>query len=336
MSNTNAYPVSALPVSDIVLQVNETALRTVDKNSRRYMEILESARKHGITTPILVRTEKSPETGKLQHILVDGDHRLKVAQELGFETIQAQVRNDISAVDGLALQIVNNYNRVETKKCQLANGILRILAEKPEMTMIDVSAMTGIDPKELEKIMSLTKLDVDVQKMVDNSVLPLAVGFAIAKLPEAAQKNAAEELLSSGQNTEDQIKEVNSKIKEIRDAARQGKAAPEEKVFSPVPHARKFSELKEVVETPELVEKIVSTVASKNKAEIAKATLLWTLHLDPESIKEQQEQFNKQRELEAEKKRVKELEKARLARERAKAAELKEENRIKELESVRG
>jgi ParB family chromosome partitioning protein len=267
-----------IPIAEI--RENPIALRAVNKQDEGFTGLVESIKKEGIITPISVREIKDPETGQKYYSLIDGLHRYNAAIEAGLDQMPCYVK-DADDAKVLELQLMANIHKVETRPVEYSKQLVRIFGNNPLMTQAELSVKLGTSPTWIAQRLGLVKLTKSVADLVDDSTIPLSNAYVLAKLPPEEQANFVERAMTMG--AAQFTPNVNARIKELRDAKRQGRdAAPVE--FQPVPHVRKLGELKSELDQPESLLTLVREQNLKSPAEIVKATLAWVLSLDAVSV----------------------------------------------------
>lgn len=89
--------------------------------------LAESIREHGVLQPITVRPNPQHDIEGERFLVVYGERRYCAAQKAGLDSIPAIVRTDIDdAGDRLAVQIIENLQRVDLSLPELITGISRL------------------------------------------------------------------------------------------------------------------------------------------------------------------------------------------------------------------
>lgn len=276
MSDKNALKFVAISS----VRENPVALRAVNKKDESYAGLVDSIASVGVLSPITVREMKDAETGQKYYSLVDGLHRYNAAIDAGLEDIPVQV---ITADDAavLELQLMANIHKVETRPVEYSKQLSRILANNPTMTAQELSVKLGMSPTWVSQRLGLVKLDDKVSSLVDDGTINLSNAYVLAKLPVEEQASFVERAMTMP--PAEFTPTVNNRVKELRDAKRQGREAkPTE--FVPIPHIRKLGEIKSEIDNNQQVLNLVREQGLKTPAEIVRLTLEWALHLDPVSL----------------------------------------------------
>lgn len=268
----------SIPLS--MIRENPVALRSVNRQSESYMGLVDSIRKDGVLNAIVVREVEDPETKKVLYGLVDGLHRFSASQDAGLTHIPAQVRTFDDA-ETLEAQVLANVHKIETKPVEYSKQLMRILAQKPTLTVTELAGRLSKSPAWLGERLGLTKLIDPIQLLVDEGKVNLSNAYALAKLPSDEQPNFVDRAMTM--SPQEFLPTAAARVKEIRDLKRQGRDATPAG-FIPVPHVRKIGELKD-----ELTSKAVAHVLPKELGltSVVDAFALgvqWSLHMDPASI----------------------------------------------------
>ena len=299
----------------VEIRESPVALRTVDKQSEKYQEMVSSVKAVGILNPILVRTKKDETSGESYYEVIEGLHRTTASRDAGKTEIPAHIM-EMEDATVLEAQVIGNFQKVDTKPTQYAEQLKRMLSMNPLMTEGELAEKLGVSRAWIEGRLSLNKIrNEHVQTLINKGQIKLANAYAIAKLPEDEQTEFVEAAMSD--DAQEFLGKVNSRLKEVRDAKRKG-AAAEERKFEPVAHMRKLKEIREEVDAGlETFKPLIKNV--KDVSEAAKIALLWTLHMDDESIAQQKATYDAK---EAERKERAEKRQAEALKKKKERAEL--------------
>ena len=303
-----------IPLKDIEVKEN-FSLRGVDPSSEKIIGMAASMKEVGVLNSINVKSDPD-NPGK--YILVDGLQRFTAAGLAGLETIPAQISSTTDELTTLTSQFIANVHKVETKPVEYAKQIKRILALDPLMTLTTLANKICRSEAYLLNIMGLTKLGPKAAELVNSGEVGLSNAYVLSKLPDDEQDLWVERAMT--QSPAEFIPSCNERIKQIKEARRQGRA-PSPAVYVPVARARKLLDLKSEMDAPKL-----GTILCKELSSPLDGYLMgikFALHLDPESIrqaKEKEESRRKQAEEEKAKRDAeKEAKKAAAAKEKLKS-----------------
>lgn len=219
------------------VKANRDMLRGCNKQAEDYQELLQSIRSKGIIDSISVR-----DNGDGWYTIVNGFQRLNCALDLNLPDIPAHIL-DIEESEILEGQIVANSQKIETKPVEYTKGLLRLLALRPAMSMMELAQRLGKSYTWLNDRMHLVKLIPDLQPLVNEGKIPLLSAYALAKCPEEMQAQLKEEAQTS--SSQDFVIKVNTLLKNHKQAIREGKK-PGEQVFVPTPKLQKVATLQGV------------------------------------------------------------------------------------------
>lgn len=262
------------------IRENPSALRPVNRESEEYQGLVDSIRQRGVMNPIVVREVKDPASGEMHYGLIDGLHRYTAAQDAGLTEIPCNVMS-MNDAEVLEAQVLANIHKVETRPVEYSRQLMRILSANPLMTIAELSKRLSLSPAWLSERLGLIKLDGPIATLVDENKIGLSNAYALAKLPVEDQAGYVERAMTM--QPQEFVPTVNARVKEIRDAKRQGRD-PAKQEFIPVPHMRKIGEINEEVERGEIADTLIREVKPKNPKEAFLLALQWVRHMDPLSI----------------------------------------------------
>lgn len=266
-------------------------LRIVNRESVEYLELRDSIAHQGLLNSICVRPSlRRPG----YYEVVDGMYRWTAAKELRLPALPCVVKHRLTDQDVLAIQIQANALRPETTPIEYARQIKRIMdaiaaREGRDATLGEVSNLIHKSPDWIRQQLGLLGLRADIQKAVERNEIPLCSAYVLAKLPKVQQMS----LVAAAKTTpaREFAPLAARLVKQIQEAARQGKLYDLCKDFEPVPYLRP---LKEVL--AEYREHRRGGLALTKAGSLAPLdgwylALQWVLNLNDESIREQRETF---------------------------------------------
>ena len=142
-----------------------------DFDPEQLKELRESLSSSGLLQPVTVR--RAADGGELYE-LIAGERRLRAAQELGWTTISAVVK-ELGDRELLALALVENLQRTDLNPIEEAEGYDRLVKEFGH-THQTVGAMVGRDRSTVANMLRILQLPAPVQQMVRDGAL--TVGHA--------------------------------------------------------------------------------------------------------------------------------------------------------------
>lgn len=264
------------------IRENPVALRAVNLESEEYIGLRDAIRAVGILNPISVRRQTTVVDGNeiSFYELIDGLHRYSAAKECGLVEIPVNIISLDDAATKEA-QILANLHSVKTKAVDFVRGMGRIFAGNPTLTVSDMAAKVCKSPSWVSQQFNLLKLEVVIQKLVNDGKINISNAIALSKLPPAEQVNYVDQAVSM--SSEEFVPVVQARAKEIKDQARKGRAAgPVE--FVPIPRLQKMNVLKDELTTPKIGPALVKQCKTKNVADAFNLGVAWTLSMDPTSV----------------------------------------------------
>lgn len=260
------------------IRENEVALRKVNQSSEDFLGLVASIRGKGFFGAISVR-EKTGQDGVKYYELVDGLHRYTAAKAAGLDKINVDVV-DLKDAEVLEAQIMANCHKVETRPIEYTNQLKRIIAMNPMMTEAELASKLGRSLQWIQNRLSLTAIEnADIASLVDDGKIKLSNAYCLAKLPPAEQKQWVDRAMTDAPEVFGQA--VDARVREIRNEARQGRAAqPVE--FQPVATLQKLADIKGEMDAGKVGAEL--TKGLKTPAEGFAMAVKWILHLDPASI----------------------------------------------------
>ena len=259
----------------------KNVFRLVDTNSLQYLTLLDSIEENGVLSPIVVR----PASRRVQerYEIIEGLHRFVASQELGLISIPAMI---VEADDDLVLdlQMQLNFLRPETKPCEIARRLKRIMAIHPGMTIGGLSTRIKMSRSWISKYLKLNKLHPQVQRAIDSGQVPIESGAMIAKLRHDDQLTY---LTHARQMPTREFKPLIAAVINEKRERRQVERFTKrwEMPFTPVPYVRTVREIARQIEKTRDIE----LPDGISPIEAAREALKWAIHLDPKSAKAQRD-----------------------------------------------
>lgn len=257
-------------------------LRSVDKESPKYKNIVSNIRKNGLLNPIAVTTYErtDQETGEVVvsgYRIVDGLHRLTACLELGMEEIPVNVIDVADSKDLTIKQISGNLQRVETRPAEFAAKIKELLETDLTQTTASIADMLDVSVKFIEDRLSLNKLTPRCKQLVDASEINVAPAYKLAQLPPEEQEDWIDRARTADANIF--RADVEARLKEIRQERVSNRTTgPAE--FKPVPRNRKIADIQAEIENPVNVTNLLASNGVTDPVEAAKIALTYAISLD--------------------------------------------------------
>jgi ParB/RepB/Spo0J family partition protein len=149
-------------------------------------DLVESIRKQGVLMPVLVRPLKPGE-----YELVAGHRRFEAAKLAMLSTIPATVR-ELSDVEVLEIQVVENLQRADLTPLEEAEGYRRLL-RAPGYDVEKIAERVGRSIKYVYDRVKLLALSKDAQALLLEEKITAGHAILLARLSPADQKRAMAE-----------------------------------------------------------------------------------------------------------------------------------------------
>ena len=187
----NSENVRAIYPDQIVKNAEIDTLRECDEDSVAFQNLVQSIKAprvdamgrvtcdHGLLNPISVR----PVEGRAgKYALIDGMQRWTAWRKSFGDTkpIPAFIVN-LDDDQVLEAQLEANVVRIETMDADKANQILKIMSRHPDRTLDEQALRLHVETAQLRNILSLTRLPEFVQKALNEKVVPISVGYVLAR-----------------------------------------------------------------------------------------------------------------------------------------------------------
>jgi len=302
----------------------ESVLRKVDFESPEYLKIEASVAQYGVLEPIQVAGPLvDAETGEEYYERCNGNHRYAAACQAGHKDIPCHIIEIKDKADMLIKQAVTNLVRVETKPVEYTKQMLRIMDEKPLMTLVELADLVNQSLTWVRQRLKLAKIeDENIVSLIDEGKINLQNAYALATLPLEEQSPMIDSAIT--QDSSEFVAAVVQRNKELKEAKRIG--APEVVEFpGATAKGRSNKDLKEALTDISAIKQVIPEGADADT--IILETLKWTLHLDAASEANQRAKWEAaQSKKEETKTRSKEkTEKLKIEKQLAKAEQMKAE-----------
>jgi ParB/RepB/Spo0J family partition protein len=271
-----------LPLTDLVEPW--ILLRPVDKSLVEYLEMRDSIEAHGILNSITVRPCKRLN-GKFE--IIDGMYRFTCAKEIDLPTLPVIIKHGLSDEVVLSIQLQANAIKPETKPCEFATQLRRLQQAFPDISMRKLSAMVCKSPQWVRRTLGLLRLNKPVQKMVDRGEISSQNAFWLSRIPPRLRMEYIDQAKTLTGKVFAPI--AASVVKQYKEAVRQGKLdAFFTEEFEPQPYLRSLTEVTAESESPIEGPLVVATENCKTPIDGWRAALKWMMHLDSESVVQQE------------------------------------------------
>jgi ParB/RepB/Spo0J family partition protein len=317
-----------VPIGSIM--ESPVAIRGTHKEDAAYIALKESIKNKGILLPIVLRDLPPAEDGQPRYGLVDGLQRYTAAKELGLKEIPANV-TDIAENEVIENQIVANLHRVETKPVEYTKGLLKYLAQNPTMTLTGLAAKLAKSPAWIDNRLKLVDLNDEIKPLVDGGMINLPNAYALASLPDDEQQDYL--VAAQTESSADFGKKVTDRVKEIKEAARKGKAASPP-AYEAHPRFRKLSDAHNESEMLQEGHRLIAANHITSVTEAFRMGVLWTIGMDPQTIASEKAKFEADQAQKNAAREKRDTEKKENAIKRAEATRIKAETELAELTSA--
>lgn len=179
-------------------------------------ELAASIRQLGIIQPITVRVI---DGGQFE--LISGERRLRAARRAGLERIPAFVR-EADTEEMLEMALVENLQREELNPVEVAIGYQRLI-EECDLTQEQVAVRVGKNRATVANFLRLLKLPPRIQASLRDGSLSMGHARALITIDD---EQAQEKLLQEIIDKELSVRQVEARVKALRDRADAAPAVP--------------------------------------------------------------------------------------------------------------
>ena len=149
-------------------------------------ELAQSMAASGLLQPIVVRPHPSSVRGS--YLLVAGERRWRAAGYLGWETIPAIVRRDLTDADAAKLQLLENIVRRDLNPVEEAQAFARMLAQG--YTLAELSGAAGMPGGHIAWRVQMLEAREDVLALVATGQVKPLTAHALSRLSPNGQGRA--------------------------------------------------------------------------------------------------------------------------------------------------
>jgi len=258
-------------------------LRMLDRKSLAYLELRDSIDKVGLLSSICVRPSKRRRGW---YDIISGMWRWSCFKDLGITSIPAIIK-DVDDLEVIKLQIMENAIRSKTNPCEYAAHIKRLFMADPQMTFSKLSSEIKKSPIWIRQMLDLLNLTEEISKRVDRSEIPLTSAYALAKLPKWLQVEMENDavMIPAGEF----VQQCQDKLVNYRQLKTDQKSNNFYKMqFSPHPYLQYFKTLTTEWEKLAVGPILLVKNSVTKPIDAWKLAIGWVLHLDKDSVKEQE------------------------------------------------
>jgi ParB-like chromosome segregation protein Spo0J len=220
--------------------------------------------------------------------------------------------------DVLLAQLQSNGIRPETKPVEFSERLAQLMQRYPDMTVPKMARMIRKSPGWIRRVLRLGRLDLATLEAVRRGEIALESACALAQLPTPLQEVYAKQ--AKTMPVKKFVSMVRAEVKRYKEAAMKGfldKCPP--KCWEPVPYLRTLKEIKGEYHQPKSAGAVLLQTKAETPFDGWKACLAWLLHMDPESLEEQEQMIARRHDQQrcAEERRKRERQMLRRIRERS-------------------
>jgi ParB/RepB/Spo0J family partition protein len=255
------------------------------------MEMLDSIRDHGLWQPILVRPLDNGD-----YEVVEGNWRYTCCKQLRMATIPCVIKV-ITDDEVMVAQLQSNGIRPETTPVEFAERLAQLLHSNPEMTVPKLSVLIRKSPVWITQILRLKFLRAEYGTMLRRGEIPLTSACALARLPFEYQDTLVE--LSKTMRVKDFTKLASKELKRLRETSR-NEYIDNHQVNQavPVPNLRKVPEIRREFKRQVAAGPTLLRTGAKTAMDGWNSCLAWVLHMDPDSLVDQEKMIEDRRNVE--------------------------------------
>ena len=197
------------------------------KDNKEMFDLVESVKLYGVLEPVMVINR--PAGG---YEMVSGHRRMRACQLAGIETIPTIVRN-LDRDEAIIAMVDANLKREEISPMEKARAYKMkteamrrkvgrrskteaVAGEKPLSADEELAKQVGESVATVQRYKQLTKLEPELQEMVDKGKIPVNTGADIALLKKEEQKELAEAI-----QREDKVP-TGAQVKEMKKQSAEG------------------------------------------------------------------------------------------------------------------
>lgn len=266
-------------------------LRPVRTDSVEYAEMLDSIADNGLFQPILVRRL---DNGDCE--VVEGNWRYTCCKQLYLKTIPCIIRNMTDA-QVLVAQLQANGIRPETTPVEFSERLARILHNNPDMNVPKLAQLIRKSPAWIAQILRLRYLRPEYSQMIRRGEIAVTAACALARLPYEYQDLLADKAKTL--TAKDFVALAHSELKQLREASRNAYIDNHQvNQAKPVPNLRKIKELRSEYERPVAAGPTLLKTSAETALDGWNACLAWILHMDPDSLVDQEKMIEDRRNIE--------------------------------------
>ena len=191
--------------ANVVVRVRCSAITPDPEQPRKsfgeegIQELCRSLESNGLLQPIVVRPAPDSKPKDLRYILIAGERRWRAATRLGWETIPAIVRKDLSDGEAAKLQLIENIVREDLNPLEEARALKKML--DGGFTLKELSDATGMVPGQIPWRVQMLNAREEVLGLLAHGHIKPGMCYDMSKLSPNGQLRVMRAIASEDLNT---------------------------------------------------------------------------------------------------------------------------------------
>ena len=170
--------------------VREVPFRQIRMESGRFRYRLEgdaealkeSLEQHGQLTPVLLWGQQAP------YAILDGHLRCLAMQVLGWPTVRAILRTDLSRAEAYAVTYLGNVQRRNLSTAERAHAVWQAITDGG-LSRDEVMASFGLNEHQVERYLELMKVHPQLLKLVSSGDISMAHALVLREVGSREHEN---------------------------------------------------------------------------------------------------------------------------------------------------
>ena len=151
-------------------------------------DLAQSIGSNGLLQPIAIRPDTSGHSDAKKYIIIAGERRWRAVGNLGWQTIPAIIRKDLTDQEAAMLQLLENIARKDLNPVEEARALQMMLDRGS--TMKELGAAIGIAPSAIPWRIQMLNVRDDVLHLVSTGVVKASVAYEVSLLSPGGQARA--------------------------------------------------------------------------------------------------------------------------------------------------
>ncbi len=213
---------SSLPAEDDTVKITPIPIDMIDPYTEslhpfksytvdKIDELAESIKVNGLLQPIIVSRKSDG-----RYMIIAGHNRFRACQKNNMDTIDAVVRNELTATQRKLMMVDTNLeqrHKLTAKERALAYKIKQDCLKELGATnpTAVIAKENGESRKSVQRYIAISRLTPELLDMVDTDRIKLSVGVTVSAVDTETQNSLSEYLISEGEKAtvdEKQAKEI--------------------------------------------------------------------------------------------------------------------------------